>query len=61
MQIIRKVRSVVVLVLYEPCVEGFMWRAMRLPMWRRGDYELPIEDLETMKMVQIRDCFEVKE
>ena len=53
--------SVVILLLCEPCGEGFMWTVMRFPTWRRGDSGLPIEGLEMMRIVQIRDWFEVKE
>ena len=34
---VRKVRRLSLLILHELCVEGFKWRDLRFPSWRRRD------------------------
>ena len=33
---VRKERSVSLLILHEPCGEGFLWSFLKFPFWKRG-------------------------
>ena len=50
-----------VFIICETCGEVYMWRVMSFPTWRRGDSGLPTMGLEMMRIVQVRDWFEMKE
>ena len=44
--IVRKGKRVSLLILHEPCGEGFKWRVLRFPSSGEGTLALPIESLE---------------
>ena len=43
--IVRKGKRVSLLILHEPCGEGFKWRVLRFPSSGEGTLALPIESI----------------